>query len=122
MILAESTLKLLDEGISIVQSKHKPLSLYIFSEKEEPIEKILKNISSGGVVINGVVVHLGNLELSFGGVNYSGIGNYHGHFGFKAFSHERAVLKVSKLTLLKMLFPPYTKTTKAFVDFMTNYL
>lgn len=121
-ILPVIAYKTLDEAISIVQSKHKPLSLYIFSEKEEPIEKILKNTSSGGVVINGVVAHLGNPELPFGGVNHSGIGNYHGHFGFKAFSHERAVLKVSKLTLLKMLFPPYTKTTKAFVDFMTNYL
>ncbi|HNI89608.1 MAG TPA: aldehyde dehydrogenase family protein, partial [Leptospiraceae bacterium] len=112
----------LDEAIAIIRSKHKPLSLYIFSEKDATIEKILKNTSSGGVVINGVVAHLGNPELPFGGVNHSGIGNYHGHFGFKAFSHERAVLKVSKLTLLKMLFPPYTKTTKTFVDFMTNYL
>lgn len=112
----------LDEAIALIRSKHKPLSLYIFSEKDSTIEKILKNTSSGGVVINGVVAHLGNPELPFGGVNHSGIGNYHGHFGFKAFSHERAVLKVSKLTLLRMLFPPYTKTTKAFVDFMTNYL
>jgi aldehyde dehydrogenase (NAD+) len=121
-ILPIIAFKTLEEAISIVQSKHKPLSLYIFSDNEETIEKILKNTSSGGVVINGVVAHLGNPELPFGGVNHSGIGNYHGHFGFKAFSHERAVLKVSKLTLLKMLFPPYTKTTKAFVDFMTNYL
>ncbi len=114
--------KTLDEAISIVQSKHKPLSLYIFSESKSNIEKILKNTSSGGVVINGVVAHLGNPELPFGGVNHSGIGNYHGHFGFKAFSHERAVLKISKLTLLKMLFPPYTKTTKSFINFMTKYL
>ena len=96
--------------------------MYIFSESKSNIEKILKNTSSGGVVINGVVAHLGNPELPFGGVNHSGIGNYHGHFGFKAFSHERAVLKISKLTLLKMLFPPYTKTTKSFINFMTKYL
>jgi aldehyde dehydrogenase (NAD+) len=121
-ILPVMSYKTLDEAIAIVQGKNKPLSLYIFSDNNETIEKILKNTSSGGVVINGVVAHLGNPELPFGGVNHSGIGNYHGHFGFKAFSHERAVLKVSKLTLLRMLFPPYTKTTKAFVDFMTNYL
>ncbi len=121
-ILPIISYKTLDDAISIIQSKHKPLSLYIFSENETTIDTILKNTSSGGVVINGVVAHLGNPELPFGGVNHSGIGNYHGHFGFKAFSHERAVLKVSKLTLLRMLFPPYTRTTKAFVDFMTNYL
>lgn len=121
-ILPVMSYKTLDEAIAIVQSKNKPLSLYIFSEDDKVIDRILKNTSSGGVVINGVVAHLGNPELPFGGVNHSGIGNYHGHFGFKTFSHERAVLKVSKLTLLRMLFPPYTKATKTFVDFMTNYL
>lgn len=114
--------KTLDEAIAVVQSKHKPLTLYIFSESNNSIQKILKNTSSGGVVINGVIAHLGNPELPFGGINHSGIGNYHGHFGFKTFSHERAVLKVSKFTMLKMLFPPYTKATKSFIDFMTNYL
>ena len=121
-ILPVLSFKTSEEAIAIGQSKNKPLSLYIFSEDSKAIDKILKNTSSGGVVINGVIAHLGNPELPFGGVNHSGIGNYHGHFGFKTFSHERAVLKVSKLTLLKMLFPPYTKTTKSFVDFMTNYL
>lgn len=120
-ILPILSYKTLEETISIIQSKHKPLSLYIFSENNETIEKILKNTSSGGVVINGVVAHLGNPELPFGGVNHSGIGNYHGHFGFKAFSHERAVLKVSKLTPLKMLFPPYTNTTKKFIEIITKY-
>ena len=62
-ILPIISYKTLDDAISIIQSKHKPLSLYIFSENETTIDTILKNTSSGGVVINGVVAHLGNPEL-----------------------------------------------------------
>ena len=65
-ILPILSYKTLEETISIIQSKHKPLSLYIFSENNETIEKILKNTSSGGVVINGVVSHFCNPEFSSG--------------------------------------------------------
>ncbi len=112
----------LDEALKIVQSKEKPLALYIFSDNEDSIQKILSNTSSGGAVINGAIAHLGNSNLPFGGVNHSGLGNYHGHFGFKAFSHERAILRLSKLTPLKLLFPPYTNFTKNFISFIGKYL
>lgn len=112
----------LDEALRIVQSKDKPLALYIFSDNEDSIQKILMNTSSGGAVINGAIAHLGNSNLPFGGVNHSGLGNYHGHFGFKAFSHERAVLRLSKLTPLKLLFPPYTDFTKKFISFIGKFL
>lgn len=112
----------IEDAIQIIQKKEKPLALYIFSEREDRIQKILKNTSSGGVVINGVVAHLSNPNLPFGGVNHSGMGSYHGYFGFKAFSHERAVLKLSKLSPIKILFPPYGNHTKSFVEVMTKYL
>ena len=112
----------IEDAIQIIQRKEKPLALYIFSEREDRIQKILKNTSSGGVVINGVVAHLSNSNLPFGGVNHSGMGSYHGYFGFKAFSHERAVLKLSKLSPIKILFPPYGNHTKSFVELMTKYL
>ncbi len=121
-ILPVLSFKNLEEAIRIIQRKEKPLALYIFSEREDRIQKILKNTSSGGVVINGVVAHLSNSNLPFGGVNHSGMGSYHGHFGFKAFSHERGVLKLSKLSAIKILFPPYGNHTKSFVELMTKYL
>jgi aldehyde dehydrogenase (NAD+) len=123
-ILPILTYKKLEEAIYIIQSKPKPLALYIFSEDNGNIRKILKNTSSGGVVINGVILHLINENLPFGGVNHSGLGSYHGFFGFKAFSHERSVLKLNKLDLLflRKLMPPYTETTKKIIDLMNRFL
>ncbi|MCX7998926.1 MAG: aldehyde dehydrogenase family protein [Leptospiraceae bacterium] len=114
----------LDEAIRMIQSKPKPLALYMFSEDAGNIRKVLKNTSSGGAVINGVILHLINDHLPFGGVNHSGLGNYHGFFGFKAFSHERALLKLNKLDLLvlRKLMPPYTETTKKIANFIMKYL
>jgi len=60
------------------------------------IDKALGGISSGGVTINGFFSHYLENQLPFGGVNQSGIGSYHGVFGFKAFSHERAIYMQEK--------------------------
>jgi aldehyde dehydrogenase (NAD+) len=54
-------------------------------------------------------------NLPFGGVNNSGIGNSHGHFGFKAFSHERAVVKASKLMMVRLFFPPYDESRRKII-------
>ncbi len=114
--------KTIEEAIQIIQGKAKPLALYVFSNNDSVVDKVLANTSSGGVVVNGCIAHLGNPNLPFGGVNHSGLGSYHGLFGFKAFSHERSVLTLSKLTPLKLLFPPYTNFTSKFISFMTKYL
>jgi len=81
----------LDQAIGYIEAHDKPLALYVFSDKEENVEKVLSRTSSGGVTVNGVFSHYLENNLPFGGVNQSGQGSYHGYFGFKAFSHERAV-------------------------------
>jgi aldehyde dehydrogenase (NAD+) len=58
------------------------------------------------------VLHLANPNLPFGGVGESGVGSYHGHFGFKAFSHERAIMRQAKASLAPMLAPPYGKKSR----------
>jgi aldehyde dehydrogenase (NAD+) len=122
-ILPVITFRNLEDAIKIIDSRPKPLALYIFSENESNIQTILKNTSSGGTVINGVIVHFTNFNLPFGGVNHSGIGNYHGHYGFKAFSNERAVLRVNKqLNMLHRMFPPYSAFTSKLVNIVTKYL
>ncbi len=90
-ILPVMTYKNLDEVIAYIESRDKPLALYIFSNDQGSIDKVLNRTSSGGVTINGIFSHYLENHLPFGGVNQSGIGSYHGYFGFKAFSHERAV-------------------------------
>jgi aldehyde dehydrogenase (NAD+) len=81
----------LDEVIGHISRSGKPLALYIYSNNRENIDKLLERTSSGGVTINGFFSHYLESQLPFGGVNQSGMGSYHGVFGFKAFSHERAI-------------------------------
>ncbi len=83
----------LDEAIEYIERRDKPLALYVYSPDQENIDRVLKRTSSGGVTVNGVFSHYLENNLPFGGVNGSGMGSYHGHFGFKAFSHERAIYR-----------------------------
>ncbi|WP_421945677.1 aldehyde dehydrogenase family protein [Pedobacter sp.] len=99
--------KNLQNAIDFVNSKDKPLALYIFSDSAKNQEKIINETSSGGTCVNDVLVHISNPNLPFGGVNSSGIGSSHGIFGFKNFSHERAVVFQSKFGMTKMIYPPY---------------
>lgn len=85
------TYKHLDEVIGHITRGGKPLALYIYSNDRDNIDKLLSRTSSGGVTINGFFSHYLEKQLPFGGVNQSGMGSYHGVFGFKAFSHERAI-------------------------------
>ncbi len=81
----------LDEVIGHITRGGKPLALYIYSNDRGNIDRILSRTSSGGVTINGFFSHYLESQLPFGGVNQSGMGSYHGVFGFRAFSHERAI-------------------------------
>jgi aldehyde dehydrogenase (NAD+) len=84
------TYKSIDEVVAYISSWSKPLALYIYSNSQTNIDKILSGTSSGGVTVNGFFSHYLENRLPFGGVNQSGMGSYHGVFGFRAFSHERA--------------------------------
>jgi len=85
------TYKKIDEVIEHIARRDKPLALYIYSNNRSNIDKVLSRTSSGGVTVNGFFSHYLENQLPFGGVNQSGMGSYHGVFGFRAFSHERAV-------------------------------
>lgn len=102
----------LDTVIAEINANPKPLALYIWSYNEENIEKVVTRTSSGGVCINHCLMQFVHGNLPFGGVNNSGIGNSHGYFGFKAFSHERAVVKASKLMMVRLFFPPYDESRR----------
>lgn len=88
------TYKEVSEAIHHIQENPKPLALYIYSEDEHFQQQVLSSTSSGGVTINGILMHNTHLHLPFGGVNNSGSGNFHGIHGFKTFSHQRAVYKI----------------------------
>lgn len=89
-----------------INARPKPLSLYIFDKNKARVDHILAATTSGGVGVNLTVMQFSHAELPFGGVNNSGIGAAHGEHGFRAFSHERAVLR-NRFSALSLLFPPY---------------
>jgi aldehyde dehydrogenase (NAD+) len=121
-ILPILTFRHLDDAISIIRAQEKPLALYIFSENESNIDFLVKNTRAGGSCINSAIIHLANPNLPFGGVGQSGLGNYHGVFGFRNFSHERAILRQGFIDTLKAFYPPYTDTVKKIIQCCGKYL
>lgn len=99
----------IDEVIRHVNTQPKPLALYLFSRNKRNAARVIAQTSSGGVCVNHCVQQYAHGGLPFGGVNHSGIGNAHGVYGFKAFSHERACLASGPLMPLSLFFPPYTR-------------
>lgn len=83
----------LNEVIDHVNAGGKPLGMYIFSNNQEFIDKILNNTSCGGVTLNSWALHGSEHHLPFGGVNESGMGSYHGIHGFKELSHAKSIFK-----------------------------
>lgn len=107
----------LDEVYKILALNPYPLALYIFSNSQTNIREILNKTQSGGVAINNVIVHLANHYLPFGGIRTSGIGTYHGHFGFLEFSHRRSVIEQKFFAkTMRFVFPPYTNFKKKLLE------
>lgn len=96
-----------DAALELIQSKPKPLSLYLFSEDENSTERVLNELSFGGGAINDTLMHIANPNLPFGGVGNSGIGHYHGKYSFDTFSHAKSyIFKTTRLES-SIIFPPY---------------
>ncbi len=117
-ILPILTYKSIDEVGPFITAREKPLALYVFGEDEHRVEKLIAETTAGGTTINNTLIHFANHNLPFGGVGPSGLGNYHGHYGFKAFSHERGVLRQGRLDLLSQLYPPYTTKVTRMLKWM----
>ncbi|MEC9283785.1 MAG: aldehyde dehydrogenase family protein [Bdellovibrionota bacterium] len=96
------------KAIEFVKKSDKPLAAYIFTDSKTTENLFRKKISCGGMVTNDCLVHLMNEELPFGGVGVSGMGNYHGKFGFDNLSHQKAYLKRSFFMDIDLRYPPYS--------------
>lgn len=109
-----------DEVLEIIQSKSKPLSLYLFSEDENMTHRVLEELSFGGGAINDTLMHLANPNLPFGGVGSSGIGQYHGKYSFDTFSHMKSYTFKSTRLESSLFFPPYKGKFKYIKTFFKN--
>ncbi len=108
----------LDQAIQLINGGPKPLALYCFSNDHAVVEGVVNRTSSGGVTVNGTLMHVAQDDLPFGGVGPSGMGAYHGHDGFLRLSHARAVFEISRFSSLDRLAPPYGR----FFKFVTGML
>jgi coniferyl-aldehyde dehydrogenase len=103
----------LDEAIAFVTARERPLALYCFADDRRDRRRVLDGAISGGVTLNGTLMHVAQENLPFGGVGASGIGAYHGREGFKRFSHARAVHRIGFVNVFERLGPPWGKFAKA---------
>ncbi len=102
----------LNEIISIINKREKPLALYYFSESNKKIEYVIERTSAGGVTINDTIIHVANGNLPFGGVGPSGLGKYHGKDSFNTFTHTKSVMKRGTFIEFKIRFAPYNDRIK----------
>jgi aldehyde dehydrogenase (NAD+) len=116
-VLPVLTYRTPDEAVALINSQPKPLALYAFGQDTDQVNILLSQTTSGGVCVNDTLVHIANPDLPFGGVNNSGIGKSHGHYGFLAFSNEKAVLYQNKrLNMLRQIYPPYSAKVQKMID------
>lgn len=108
-ILPVLTFNNFNEALRMIADQEKPLSAYLFTKDSDEIENFVNKISFGGGCINDVVMHLSNDNLPFGGVGNSGIGSYHGKYGFQTFSHQKSVLDRATWGEPDLKYPPYTE-------------
>jgi len=102
----------LEEAFDFINERPTALALYCFSNNKITQNRVLERVNSGGVTINGTLLHIAQDGLPFGGVGTSGMGAYHGRDGFRRFSHMRSVYKVGMLNVFEQLGPPWGALAK----------
>jgi aldehyde dehydrogenase (NAD+) len=102
-----------DEAIGFINARSKPLALYAFTGSKAVRRRIADEVPAGGVVFNHIAMHVLVPQLPFGGVGESGMGAYHGEWGFWTFSHSKSVLSKSVKPDPRFLYPPYTQRALA---------
>jgi len=107
-ILPILTYSNIDEVITQLKPRAKPLALYLFTKNVDIEKKILTQLSFGGGCINDCIMQIVNPHLPFGGVDQSGMNQYHGQYSFETFSHRKSIYKKRILLDFKLEYPPYT--------------
>jgi aldehyde dehydrogenase (NAD+) len=111
-VLPVLTYSNLDEVISYINSREKPLAAYLFSTDRKKQERFVRETSSGACLINDVIHHIANKKLPFGGVGESGTGRYHGKFSFMTFSNMKSVMKTNPWIDIPLKYPPFKNHEK----------
>eukprot|EP01112_Ceratiomyxa_fruticulosa_P002763 TRINITY_DN1296_c0_g1_i2.p1 TRINITY_DN1296_c0_g1~~TRINITY_DN1296_c0_g1_i2.p1 ORF type:complete len:511 (-),score=87.97 TRINITY_DN1296_c0_g1_i2:106-1488(-) len=97
----------LEDSVTFINQRPKPLALYLFSKDDAMTQLFISRTSSGGLCVNDTLCHFSVPDLPFGGVGDSGFGGYHGQTGFDRFSHLRAILNKTTIIDPSLRYPPY---------------
>ena len=97
----------LDEALNYINDRPRPLALYVFGYEQQLRPLFSRKTHSGALMFNEAVIHVGMPNLPFGGVGSSGMGHYHGRYGFETFSKLKPIIAKQRLSSLKLLYPPY---------------
>ena len=111
----------IDDAITFVKARPRPLALYLFSSSKDTERKILDRTHAGSVCINHLVYQAAVPSLPFGGIGPSGTGAYHGQAGFDTFTHHKAVLKRGTRLDPGVMYPPYSGTVQKILRFVTRW-
>lgn len=107
-VLPILTYRTLDEAERFIQSREKPLALYLFTRDRAVEKRFLRYVAFGGGCVNDTIMHLATPHMGFGGVGGSGMGSYHGRKSFETFSHEKSILKKHTWLDMPMRYQPYS--------------
>ena len=102
----------INEAIKLINDKEKPLAIYLFSNDKNIQNKVIRQTSSGGISINDTLSHITTPYMPFGGVGLSGMGKYHGKYGFDTFSNSKSVMKKSMKIDPSLRYAPYNMSLK----------
>jgi acyl-CoA reductase-like NAD-dependent aldehyde dehydrogenase len=121
-VLPVVTYRTLDEAIAFVNERPRPLALYYFDDDTARVRDVLARTTSGGAVVNDVMMHFAVDDLPFGGVGASGMGAYHGIEGFDTFSHRKGTFVQPRLNAAGLLMPPYGSRFERLLSLMMRLL
>ncbi|WP_236201271.1 coniferyl aldehyde dehydrogenase [Pseudomonas pseudonitroreducens] len=105
----------LDQALSYVNERDRPLALYFFGYDKREQDHVLAQTHSGGVCLNDTLLHVAQDDMPFGGVGPSGMGHYHGHEGFLTFSKAKGVFSKPRFNAARVIYPPYGKSLQKLV-------
>ena len=105
----------LDEALSFVASRPRPLALYLFTYDRALQERAMNQTHAGSMAINEALLQVGIDDMPFGGIGPSGMGQYHGHEGFLTMSKAKSVLIKQRFNSMKFMYPPYGRPIQQWI-------
>ena len=111
----------IEDAIAFVNARPRPLALYWFDRDAKRIDRAMRTMPAGGMTVNDTLLHITQESLPFGGVGASGMGHYHGQWGFDTFSKLKPVFRQSRINGMALFLPPYRPLMRRLLGLMKRF-